>query len=130
MQRALLQRAGEVWKGAATAQRVGARYATKSDRDAFDVRSGVSAPTGSVDRPLSRDSGVRKTAAQQPAGPGGPLGVLHDSLSDGLYFYPYTRRSSVADPEYFLGNSMSDAFYEVPSTLRASSLNARRPKVS
>lgn len=100
--------------------------------DAFyDVPTSVSDPStaaSSIDRPLSQDARVRRARSEQAASlMDRGAGILHDSMSDGLY--AYRRRSSVADPEYFLHNSLSEGYYEMPSSLRGSSRSIKPRQV-
>lgn len=111
-------------------------FATKGEMlqdslsDAFyDVSTGKGEPpASSTDRPLSRDARVRRARSEHAAHLSDRgAGVLHDSMSEGLY--PYRRRSSVADPEYFLNSSLSEGDYQMPSTLRAASRSMRPRQV-
>jgi hypothetical protein len=99
----------------------------------------VSSPTAPepppLDRPLSRDPRVRLARAQQPPlfAPE-PPGALHNSLSHGDYSSAARPRrapprSSVADPDHYLGDSMSEGFYEMPATLRAAAFRPRPRQV-
>jgi len=84
--------------------------------------------TDSAERPLSDDANVRRARSQHQLNDiDRGSGILHDSLSDGLY--NYRRRSSVADPDFYLGNSLSEGHYEMPPSLRVTSNNYKPRQV-
>lgn len=101
----------------------------------YDLPSSATKPP-TIDRPKDANDARLRLARTQPP----PLselevaGVLHNSLSEGDYQARPHRaaipRSSVVDPDYYLGNSLSEGFYEMPATLRAASLRPRRRQVS
>lgn len=95
-------------------------------------RSGEeSSAADSAPRPLARDPAVRSARAAAAHSLSEPE-VLGNSLSGAEYPLPritgsrLAALSSVADPEYRLGNSMSQGDYMIPSTLRSSSLRTLR----
>jgi hypothetical protein len=111
-----------------------ASYATQ--QALHGARPGAPEPAldiANAPRPLSEDPEVKQARFRQPL-----REPLHNSLSEGNYGYDYAAwtprqhrvaRSSVSEPDYLLGNSMSDGNYELPQSLRATPQTLRRGQV-
>lgn len=82
----------------------------------------VGTSSDKTNRPMSFDPQVTHARRSQQTRNSLP-GILHDSLSEADHVYrPRSlSRQSVAEPEYYLGNSLSDGVYDMPTSLRASS---------